>query len=423
MLNEYQRALICDALDRALTDEQRTELRVLLADLPEARALYMKLRADRRRMRRLPRQLAPASLVNDVMQQIAQHRIIELPKPVRPNQRVGAWLSVAAALVVIVGLALVSRELMSYRSVDSRGSSVAKVRPHHEPEPTTTPENRALPPEIKSTQEEPSAPVVKLEPESKSLENLPVIPDSLPVPQLSEGEAAEALAAPYNNLLRLSKVEMPKLPPILTAADLHGATARTQLMDAIRGQLAVHIDLFCPDTNPVLGLLTRAFEEQRRVVVIDGVARLRYQAKRKTDYLLVTEWNSSEQIGDFISSLGARANQAGRPLLNYVVPMPMSSADVRTLANLLGVDAKSLVAQPAQVDPKQSLSNSTIQELARALDRNGGRGKVGSHVLTISVNPVRPNPAQSKEIREFLAARGEPAPGSILSVLRVRHSN
>ncbi|MCX7702289.1 MAG: hypothetical protein N2039_15550 [Gemmataceae bacterium] len=422
MLTDYEKALICDALDRRLTEQQRAELRALLADSKEARALYMKMRADRRRVRRLPRELAPANMVSDVMRQIAQHRIIELPKPAqRSNQRLGAWLTIAAAVVVLIGLSIVSLELGGFSTLSSRNKSVANLpRPEATPPAVSTPKEQAQPTPPPS---EPDAPVANVTPSPSPADQLPTVPDSNQLPRMSGGESPEVLAAPYDSMLRLFKVEMPKLPPILPARELNRPERRSELLEAIKGQAAIHVDVFCRDTNPALDRLTRLLEQQGKLVIVDLVAKLRHQAKLKTDYMLIAEWRSPQELTEFFASIAARENGKNGDLFDSVVPMPMSPVNLRTLAALLGVDVKTFSPKTAAVDPKQSLSDSTIQELARALEKNGSDGRADSRVLAISFNPVRPNPAQSREIREFLSTRKEPTVGSILTVLLLRNMN
>jgi hypothetical protein len=425
MLSEYQLSLICHALDGPMTADQREELRTLLADSSEARTLYLKLRSDRRRIRRLPRQLAPATMADAIMRKVIERQVLVLPKPSVPRRyRFAHWLTIAMSVVVMFGLVAVYLQLTGNDRNGDLRSRVAKR--------SITVESLAILPKAmeeniskgaEDTAKEPPKVVVQLPaPTQNSVDT----PDStIVLPPMSNAGAEEALAAPYDSLMRLFKVEMPKLPPIIPVGELGEATRRAQLMEAIQGQSVVHIDLFCSDTNSCFERLSKLLEQHSRPVLIDSLARLRLRAKLKTDYVLVSDWNSPDELENFLRKLPETGRSHDGQRFDSLVPLPMSAANLRTLATLLGVEVKALKpAIPQSADPRKPLSDLTVDELARSLEKREDKAPLSRPVLAVSYNPVRPNPAQSREIREYLSSRPATAnPASILAMVVLRNLN
>lgn len=424
MLNDAHRFLICGALDHQLTNEQRDELRTLLADSPEARALYLKLRSDRRRIRRLPRQLAPAGMVDAVMRRVATQRIIELPKPTpRRAYRFASWLTFAAAAVVILGLLFVSLELAGMRSGRPARVPLAKIeRRVASPTPPAVPES--LPqtsfPSVAAGQGTGGGLTT---PMVGASERAPVVADDKPaLPPISAAEGIEALAAPYDRLLHLFTVEMPRLPPIIPVSSLGNAARRAQLAEGIRGQRVTHIDLFCRDANAAFEQMSGILEKSGRKVLIDPLAQRRLQAKLKTDFVLLSDWDSVDELVDFLKSLANADRSETRRVFDSIVPVPLSDSNLRTLAALLGIDVKSIMpAMPPATDPKKPLSDATLEDLTKALEKSGNEKASRRSALAMSFNPVRPNPMKSREIREFLANRLHGRPESVLAVVLIRN--
>src|SRR4029079_13262879 len=106
------------------------------------------------------------------------------------------------------------------------------------------------------------------------------LPEELPEPK--EPGNKDVLTAPYTRVVDIWKIEMPKLPPIMAVRELDKAV----LKNTLKGDDAVHLDLFCNDANKGFDRVLAALRGQGQRVLIEKLAQLRLAAKVKTDYVI-----------------------------------------------------------------------------------------------------------------------------------------
>jgi len=109
---EHIYAKLCDYLEGRLQPEERAEIDALLAADPQHAAIMTELAAQRQMLRRLPREQAPADLVDELRSQLERQAILDdaAPVPLPRGLGIGRWSGVLAAAAVVaaaVGLGLI----------------------------------------------------------------------------------------------------------------------------------------------------------------------------------------------------------------------------------------------------------------------------------------------------------------------------
>jgi hypothetical protein len=251
--------------------------------------------------------------------------------------------------------------------------------------------------------------------------------EAVPMPELPDTPEpdSKALTVPFNPRINLFKVE-PKLPPILPIRELDQAMHKTAFVDALKGEDACQVDLFTKDANKAFERVQNILREQGARVVVDAVARRRFLARAKTNYLFFAEMLTPEEVARVFAVLAAEERATESKQLEKVVVTPLSSGSHKVLAALLGLKPEqlNLKGKPAAApDPTKPISDATADQLAKALAEKNAppAAKSPEPILALSYNPIRPNPAFSKEIREFLAARKDRKPGTVALMLVVRN--
>jgi hypothetical protein len=115
------------------------------------------------------------------------------------------------------------------------------------------------------------------------------------------------------------------------------------------------------------------------------------------------------EVTQFLTAIGAEEKRWPTAVFDTLVVAPFLSKDLTQLTNLLGLP--SLTKEKA--DTRKPLPEGTANQVAATLTRMGGSGsaapapKTDKVAVLVAYSPANPNPAQSKEIRQFLARRGD----------------
>lgn len=416
MLSDRCYQLLTAAVDGELDGREQRAVETLLRESAEARRFYRQLKDDSDALKNLPRAKLPPHFGAQLLQKLSP--LIHAEPSSRQDglaRRLPVWANVAAAAAVLLAISLGTYLVMELSEQEQ--PVVKNQNPPQAPLPSSprVPE----PPAIARNGDDSGK---MKDPEQLPVPRGEVIVDAGSPKAVDPGTQDALTAPPRPSYDRLFKVEPPKLPPILAVRDLDQDGARQKLFDVLKKNGGVHLDLFCKDTNRAFERLQTAFAGQR--LLIDAVAQERLQRKLKTHYVFYTEALTAEQIQAILHSLAAderRAAAKKEPQFDKLVANPLSANSIKTLSMLLGVDPKWLQSKPkasAPIDPTKPLSDSTAESLARSLKSGGSRSE--RLVLVLPYNPIRPNPAASKEVRQFLESVRHRKPGTqpLLLVLR-----
>src|SRR5262249_13897152 len=101
----------------------------------------------------------------------------------------------------------------------------------------------------------------------------------------------------------LTKVGAPKLPSILAIKDLDQPAVREKLIESLKNETLVQIDLFCKDPIRATEKMQAAFFKGQKVLV-DGVAQECLKLKvAKMQFLFYTENLTADEIERILQSL------------------------------------------------------------------------------------------------------------------------
>jgi hypothetical protein len=424
MLTDKTKELLCRAVDGDLDDRQRRTLQQLLLESEEARVLFHRLRQDAQRLREMSRKQLPASFAGEVLKSI-DHKPSIMPAALAKTaqQYLPIWANVAAALAILVAVSVGTYLVVSMDQQQKAAHQVAEKK-HPATAPSVTPKPDTTPsPEIARGTPKLSSPDIAQLPMPRE-DEVPSVPLS-ELPEAPEPESKAVLTAQFNRALDLFKVEMPKLPPILVVRELDKAINKTTLRDSLKGDDAVHLDLFCKDANKGFERVLAVLRGQGSKVLVETLAQKRLQAKVKTDYVIFAETLTAEDVVKLFAALAAEESKTELSQIERLVAVPMSATNQKMLATLLGVDPKQLNLKPKppeKPDPSKPISDATAEKLkALAEKQQPGVKPADGAVLALSYNPVRPNPVLSKEVREFVAGRKDRRPGTVAVMLVIRN--
>jgi anti-sigma-K factor RskA len=418
MLTDRDYRLLTTAVDGELSPAEQQSFDVLLANSVDARDCYGRLQADAMSLRNLPKAQLPQHFGTEIVRKLSSR---EFAKPSQRNDRLARrlpiWANAAAALAVLFAVSLGTYLVMT---LSDKGPAVAKKNVVPESPATGSPPI-PNPPSIASNGNDVAK---KTEPESLPLPRDAVVEASNP-PIVEPGSKGVLAANPRPGVDRLFVVELPKLAPILAVRDIDQNGSKQQLLEVLKKNEGVHLDLFCKDTNRAFDRLQAAFRGQK--LLIDAVASERLQRKLKTHYVFYTEALNADEILGVLQTLAAeerRSEVKKENQFDKLVANPMSPNSLKTLSMLLGIDPKSLnrPKSAAPIDPTKPLSDSTADSLTKSLKGSSTRGE--RLVLVLPYNPIRPNPLASKEVRQFLDhASVERRPGTVPMLLVLRSSD
>jgi hypothetical protein len=426
MLPEKISRILAAAVDGELTPRQQRAVDRLLRENDEARQMYKMLKGDSGRLKALPREALPAHFSSQVLQAVGE-RPTPMPKAVGQvaQKYLPMWAIMSAAAAVMFAISL-GTYMIAISVEQQKASQIAgPSSPKTEPKPPA-PAAETKTPVIAKHPSTPAPEIVEPLPAPRDGDLLAVDPP-VELPETAEPENDNRLAIPFNPKIELFTVGMPKLPPILPVRDLDRLHTAV-LKDSMNGQDALHLDLFTKDANKSFDLIQKVLAAQGKKLFVEALAQYRLRMKLKTNYVFYSETLSQDDVTKLLSALAVEEKKAEArkdPQLEKLVVMPLTWTSQRTIALLLGVEPKSILpkSKPAAgLDIQKPISDDTTSSLAKALSEKEKAAKAKDSVLIgLSFNPIRPNPAFSKEVREFLATRKARRPGTLPVMIVVRN--
>ncbi|GIW79993.1 MAG: hypothetical protein KatS3mg105_1800 [Gemmatales bacterium] len=426
-------------VDGELSRSEREAVRRLVRRSTEARALLQQLERNASAVRRLPRRTLPANFSQRVVRAIETRKLRIRQTPVSASSGpLPSWAGFAAAaavlLIVFGGSYFYFYTNAVYRHERSSGTmaqeternpsksvapnlSLPKDGPEEKPE---VPDNHPpVPPPLEKKPPRKEAPVKVVERMPKPEPEIHK-PEPLPEPRIVKLQPS---APPVVELTKPSRrleifQEIPELPDLisLTLRELEKRDAEIRLQAELQKVDAYRVEVFSLGTTIDFERLRKTFEQHKISLLIDEMAKYRLSRKGLvTDIAFYKENLTAEELVSILRELG----KADRKLAAVV--MPLSQDDHKELSNLLGVDPEKLgPPKPFGVDIRKPISETTLKQLRTAPPRpKPGIALHPRKALVVAVNPVRPDPAASKEIQAYLERRGKRQPKTIQQLLFV----
>lgn len=423
MLPDDQLHLLTAAVDGELTPAEDRRVRLLLATSAEARVLYARLQADSDRIHNLTPAAPPPGLHTRIMARLpkAAPQPVTTPAPVpqRPSC-LKPWVPVAVAAALLLGVAGSSFWYFSRpnhenphsadtQTANADGATKAVLPRETAPLPSM-PRVADVMPDSNTVAVQPDAPVE------------PVGRDELPPPRPlnKDFNAFPPLPPVVFDVVRV------RVPFLASASDLNREDVKLRLTDELGRNPAVRIDLFVKDAARGVELLRGAGKRSGLTVLADAVTQERMKRKQASAYAVYGESLSAAELRDLLAKLAADDGKAKEPVLDTVHVTAAQAADQKDLKDLLGVDP-GLWKRPASpttnaTEPKP-ISAGTGDQLTRTLTgRPPKPGEKPAFLTTFTPAAFRTHPAMSKELKEYLARRGERNASAVPVLIVIRQA-
>lgn len=400
------RELVTAAIDGELAPAEQERLNALLAASAEARTLFARLQSDSIRLKDLS-QVPPANLVARVLSKLPMAE----PVPVR-RERVRSWL--AAGIAASVALAIASAYVVHLTSQPGTNPSGTQMVRHDPdlikalPREVGSPQPALLPPSVPSG----SNNVAQVTPEP--LPEPPSGLDQIPPPRVKGADVF--VAGPLPPIPPFERFVV-RVPLLVSIAELERDDAKQRLLEELGRDPAYRIDLFAKDASRAAELFQNAAKTAGVNLFADSLALDRMKKKQATSYLVYSESLSAADIRDLLVKISEVDAKNPERAFDALHATPALLSDQNVLKDLLGTDPGLWKRpMPAGGEPK-SISSGTGDELSKTLSKNGDKSAV---FLSFTPAASRTNPALSKELKEFLARRGERKASAVPILIVIR---
>jgi hypothetical protein len=413
MLREKDRILIAAGVDGPLTGHVAKQFRDLIANSPEANALYHSLISDRNRLAALPKPRAPYSIAKNINQRIYPN---VNPSSLRasPQRRAATWLPYAFAasvfVVVSAGSFLFFQNDASQRELAERKARTTLPGVHLPlPEP-----GRAL---ASATNREelpgPNSEQLPL-PSNPSIANRdpnPAIKPLTPATTISNDWLTARIVGETPDLQSVSA----RLPYLFHVPDALQAETKKRLVEEIFAHTAVRLDLFVRDVPKALDVIQTAAKSSSIGTVVVPLTAEQIKRKAPVSIAVFTDSLTAKDHADFLVHI-AKADATARTFTQGHL-IPASASDARELKLLFGID--SLLKRPNGDETNESpLASNTLGQVKQAIAKDGTKTAI---VTTFGPNAARMNAGNSPEIKTFFEKRGERSTSSIPALIVIRH--
>lgn len=362
MLSDQVTQLLTAFVDGELSQRQRKAVMRVLHKSSEARELLRQMQENAHKLKQLPRRKLEPSLVDAVMQAIADQKA--QPKPAAPRRSRRTWLpyfsaAMAASLLIgVVGIFAWKAFKDQEGKIDGPVVKTGDKKPEEKPTPEPTPRK----------------------------------PNPL-LAQLVEGTFGGAARQPVQDkpfstpFAELKSDKGPKL------ADLSREFDRNP---------AVHLDITVKNNTMAMARLKDALKDRGITLVIDQSAAKTLAGKNQAkEYLVYAENMTTDELTKLMSELsqsyvipGTTNQKTAESPYKKVTVAPIAQEEKQKVAKLLGVD-------PATMEPKGSEMKPEAKRLAVVL-------------------PTTPGSQPSAEVRQFVNERRQPQPGAVQVLIKIR---
>lgn len=438
MIPADQQELITAAVDGELSAPEARAFRRLLDASPEARALYAELSADRARVRALPQAAPPADLKAKILASIAAAtprpvvvpavpaKQLAEPRPQPAFRRTPAWVPVAAAASLLLGVTAVSFAYFNRQT-------------QHERAAAKTPWSDALPVgEVPQAVPSPSA--ARPDPDAAARTEVSPVPP-LPHPRPVEPEAVAVAPLPREVAPPdiIGGRILPPLPPfevvnvripfLRAVAELDRDDTRQELTDELgQGRDAPYrFDLFVRDTARGVEVFQNAAKAAGLTVLADAGTLDRLKKRQVSSVVVYTESYTAAELTALFVRLCAEDMKFSPRVCDSLHVNPVVGSDEGALKQILGPDV-GLFKRPAaggagQGTPRDKpVSSGTIDSVAKTLTSPGAPAARAPLAVLMTWQPTtgRTNPALSAELKQFKEKRGARKPNAVPAVVVIR---
>jgi negative regulator of sigma E activity len=417
MISEELRELLSAAIDGELAPSERKTVKRLLRESEEARILYAQLKSVSQSLRKLPVIRPSPDFASEIVHLIDENGLT--PTPLPPERHwshrskfwnPSMWATFSAAASVLFAVTMGSYLFFSSENQTAPPNRELAQKLHT----TSGSSSEALPQPVEVVHQ---APELAPHPREFSSVAKQENPEELPRPRINNPEES-ALTNPVSSLpLETFDVMRVRLSFVLPLHELDQAYPKEKLRAELRKDQIARLDLFCKDSAKAFGVIQRALKSRGHEVMIDSFLVDRIRKKTVSEIVLYTESFTSNEIAQFLESLGADDKKLdeksrGSGHFDRFVLAPFVTADLDKLARLMGVTTQTLKLQPQKMtglDLRKSIEETTGVQLVENLTKsqNSTSSKVDKWSLVLSYSPANPNPQSSKEIKAFLDKRGD----------------
>jgi hypothetical protein len=438
MLADRYQQLLTAYVDGELSARQQRLVHRLLRRSSEARMLLAELFADASALRAIPPQPLGVDLSAAVVRAIASHQAPPRPTRRRPaSTGFPAWVAVAVAAAVLVGLGVTS-----FLYFSSLRQPVPAGIVQHDPGqgsagqggPATVP--IPIPPVPPATAAGPPKPTMR-QPSTEPPPPPPIVvkrpPDTAPVgpsPSPEPVKPADVLTDRIE-MYTIDRIEL-TLPVILKFSALDQEAGKKQLLGELRKTRDFRLELPCRNGSKGFESVHAVLKNLNATVLIEPTAQARLKRPQSpTTYAIYAEDVYPEDLLRLLELAGQEDRKMRKPgehQLDRLVLTRMTALDRKELAQMMGADP-TLAAAPAGVDPKTPLEDVTARHVVAALAGQGGppRPELGKpavrppqrQVFVMAYEPMRAD-GKSAEAKRFLELRKPPRPGTLRVLLVFR---
>ncbi|MFO0801850.1 MAG: hypothetical protein U0791_01820 [Gemmataceae bacterium] len=396
--------LLTAAIDGELSPAEQWTVHRLLCESEEARTLFARLQSDSARLKSL-RKAPPANLVERVMASLPKAE--PASQPVR-RDRSRKWLVVGLAASVL--LAIGSASLLHRPKDAANGSGWHQIAQNHEPAIANL-----LPREAAPLSMPPAPPVPSGRNVAELLPAPPAPPDridEIPPPRV---KGADVFTFPPQKAIPPLERFVVRVPFLVSLADLERDDAKQNLLEELTREPAFRIDLFAKDTVKGVDAFQAAAKASGVTLLADAITLDRVKKKQANSVVVYAETLGAADIRDLLAKIAADDAKNPQRVFDSIHATPVLPADQSALKEVLGADP-GLWKRPT-ADPKP-ISAGTGDELTKSLTAKPG----DKPAVLLSFTPAafRTNPALSKELKEFLAKRGERKASAVPFLLVIR---
>jgi hypothetical protein len=410
------RELLTAAIDGELTPTERKTVQRLLYESASARALYAQLQADAARIKALPRVPAPHELADNVMGVIRERAIT--PTPLPPTRRPAArfnwskvpiWTNIVTAASILILISIGSYAYFAasqdYKNRQEQGVAVNDPASKNAGDAAAEPRDDSVDSKAvaKDPKPQPAPEVIVHKPKE------PVV-ELGPTPRVHVTDII--VDAPRDNPeiepFDLNKIRVSKMFALQELS--RDEQQRKKLATEMKKDELIRLDLFCQTTPNALEIVLNALRARGINVVTDSFVQDRLRKKSATELMIFTEAMTPEEVVQLLAAIGADDVKSRAGEFETLVAAPFLPADLTRLGQLLGVP--NVLPKPAKgkevVDIRKPLPEGTASHVASVLAKMGtSQPKPEKIAVVVAYSPMNPQPAASKEIKQFLDRRGD----------------
>jgi hypothetical protein len=368
MLSDQGTELLTAFVDGELSQRQRKAVMRVLHKSSEAREFLRQLQENAHKVKQLPRRKVEPSLVDAVMQAIAEGKS-QTKQPAAPSvvrrRRWLPYLSAAMAASLLVGvISIFAWKAFKDQQEQKGGGGTVVKSGDKKPERKPTPDPEPAPPR--------SNPLLG---------------------QIVEGTFAGA-----------AKLPVADGPFVASFAALQPAKG-AKLADfgrIINRNPAVHLDITVKSNSVAMDRLKDALKYRGITLITDQSAAKSLAGKNqaKVEYLVYAENLSADELTKLMSELsqsyvipGTKNQKNAESPYQKVTVAPIAQDEKQKVAKLLGVD-------PATLEPKGKNGKSEEKRMAVVL-------------------PTAAGSQPSAEVRQFVNQRRQPTPGAVQVLIKI----